>query len=324
MNEADILLTNLTVKGSFWDVGLYSGFLYLWEDARTVSIYHWQKWLDHLALCNLPVYQEPLMNQSLFLESAALDPFHFKTLRFRHPMRASLLYRHRLYYIDAVGFHFLRPENADIEPILLVKGDFHQLEITTTNRIILVSRTEGVFEWHKETIIPWDGTPTAGITLDADDVLQLDEGGNPIQLLTFRTSGREPELVARVPGEKLQVAATYYKTTLDLENGGEATPAFTLFHFIPPADDTAARSIGEKVAIAKKQHPYLSQSTHDDRTLWLEETNNRLIIRLGSHIYFSYHDYRRYRLYPKSRDYRNHLHLISDEGISFFLFNKLT
>ncbi|MGP6139411.1 MULTISPECIES: hypothetical protein [unclassified Jeotgalibaca] len=323
MDKADILLTNLTIKGNFYDISLYSGFLYLWKDRSNVSIYHWRKWIEHLGLQDLPIYQEPIVNQSLFLDEADLQPFLFKALHFDRPIRGNYIYRHRLYFIDETGFYVRYPEKANTSETLLMKGDFHSLDISSSNRIILVSETDGIFEWHMETIIPWDDTPTASIVLRGNDILQLDENDEPIQLMVFGMKKREPYLIEKIAKNKLQINTTYYKTSLNFDSDAEAVQAISLFHFLPDVDRTTTQIIGDPIKIRMIPHPNLASETLDDQYLSLSENSKGLTMRLGNDTYFSYDEYLSYRLYPKSLDYQNHLHLISDEQISLFMFNKL-
>lgn len=322
MDKTDILLTNLTIKGKFYDVSLYSGLLYLWKDESHVSIYHWRKWIEHLGLQDLPIYQEPLVNQSLFLEEADLQPYLFKALHFERPIRGSYIYRHRLYFIDETGFYVRHPEKADTTEKLLIKGNFHSLVISSSNRIILVSKTDGVFEWHRETIIPWDDTPTASVVLRGNDILQLDDTGNPIQLIVCGVKNREPYLIEKIAGNKLQINTIFYKTSFNLDSDAEAVQAISLFQFLSD-DRTSTQIIGDPIKITMTPHPNLASETLDDKCLSLSENSKGLTIQLGNDTYFSYEDYLSYRLYPKSLDYQNHLHLISDEQISLFMFNKL-
>lgn len=324
MDTFDILLTNLSIKGSFFDVSLYSGHLYLWNNPKEVSIYHWHKLMKHLELNQLPIYQEPLINQSLFMDESDLQPFLFKLLTFDFPVRDSFIFRHRLYFIDEEGFKVRYPEHADTTPTLLVKGEFHQLVIGSNDRMILVSQTEGIFEWHMETLIPWDNTATYSIELHDNDILQLDEQEQPIQLLVFESQKREPYLVKKVPHEKLQLNKTFFNTSLDFhEDDGTEVEVINLFQFLANDETTSEKAMGNPVPISKMPLRYLTTPTLDDQILSVEENNDSLTLRLGTEQYIYLNDYITYRLYHKSQDYKNHLHLISQNQVSFFMFHKL-
>lgn len=325
MDTFDILLTNLSIKGTYFDVSLYSGLLYLWDNPKEVSIYHWHKLMHHLTLTQLPIYQEPLTNQSLFMEESDLRPFLFKTLTFDFPVRDSFIFRHHLYFLDEEGFKERYPENADTTSKLLVKGDFHQLVIGSNYRMILVSQTDGIYEWHNETVIPWDDTPTFNIELHENNILQMDENGHPIQLLVFESQKREPYLLEKIPHGKLQINKTFFNTSLDFkEDTTTEVEIINLFEFLSNDKATSEKTMGNPVPISKMPSHYLTTPTLDDQALSIEETENSLALRLGAEQYIHLNDYKRYRLYHKSKDYKNHLHLISQNHVSLFMFHELT
>lgn len=325
MDKSDLLLTNLSIAGSYYDVSLYSGLLYLWNSPKDVSIYHWHKLMNHLTLNQLPIYQEPLTNQSLFMEENDLRPFLFKSLAFNFSVRDSFIFRHRLYFIDEEGFKVCYPENADTTSKLLVRGEFHQAIIGNNYRMILVSHTEGIYEWHKGTIIPWDDTPTFSVEFHDNAILQMDEKGQPIQLLIFESQKREPYLLKKISHEKLQKNKTFFNTSLDFNDAtAPEVEAINLFQFLSTDKTPSKKAMGNSVPISKMPPRYLTTLTLDDQALSIEETNNSLTLRLGTEQYIYLNDYNRYRLYHKSQDYKNHLHLISQNHVSLFMFHELT
>jgi len=324
MDKFDVLLTNLSIKGTYFDVSLYSGHFYLWRNPKEVSIYHWHNLMDHLKLEQLPIYQEPLINQSLFIEERDLAPFLFKTLTFDYPVRDSFIFRHRLYYIDEEGFKVRYPENADTASTLLVKGEFHQLVIGRNDRLILVSQTEGIFEWYTKTLLSWDNTPTFSIELHDNDILQLNEADQPIQLLVFESQKREPYLLKKVPHEKLQLNKTFFNTSLDLHSDdGTQMEILNLFQFLSNEADASKKSMGNPISISKMPPRYLTTLTLNDQVLLIEENTNSLTLRFGLVEYIHLNDYNRYRLFPKSQDYQHHLHLVSQNQVSLFMFHEL-
>lgn len=325
MDKFDILLTNLSIKGAYFDVSLYSGHFYLWRNPNEVSIYHWHNLMHHLKPEQLPIYQEPLINQSLFLKDRDLVPFLFKTLTFDYPVRDSLVFRHRLYYIDEEGFKVRYPENADTSSKLLVEGEFHQLIVSHNDRLILISQSEGIFEWYMNTLLSWDGTPTFSIELYGNDILQLDEKEQPIQLLVFESQNREPYLLRKTPHEKLQLNKTFFNTSLNLHSDDRTQiEILNLFQFLSNDADASKNVMGNPIPISKIPLRYLTALTLNDQVLSLEESTNSLTLRFGIEEYMYLNDYNRYRLYPKSQDYQHHLHLISQNQVRLFMFHELT
>lgn len=323
MAKNNILLTNITIAGNFHDISVYSGLLYIWKDTCNVSIYHWHKWVENLHLKDLPIYQIPVLNQSLFVSEDDLEPYLYKKLYFIKPVRSHFLFRHRLYYIDETGFYVRAPEKANTEPMLLAKGPFNHLEISHTNRIILSSKTDGVFEWHKNTIIPWDSLPTSDIIVQDNNVLQLSEDGDPIQMLIFEIENKEPYLVEKKSKNNLPINTIYYETSLDLGNTENAKQSISLFRFLPSENTISDQIIDGPISIVTRPHPSLSGKTLDDQVLSLSENRSELLLHSGNDIYLSIDNYQHYRIYSKSHAYQNHLHLVSDKQISIFMFYKL-
>lgn len=324
MDHKDILLTNITIKGHFHDIYIYSRYLYLWKNKHEVHIYHWGKLMKEWAIENLPIYQERLHNQILKQTENSLKPFLFKKITFEKAVYDSLIYRHRLYYLNENGFYYIEPEKAIPTEILLAKGNFRMIKLNRSNRMILVSDEWGIFEWHNKKLKQWDSTPTHRMVWSDDNILQLDENNRPIQLLQFEIHQKVPYLIKRIPAHDLSKMDLYYETSLELDKS-EENYRISLFEFLPETDSLSSKKIGGQVRLTLKPHNKLSGIVLDNHTLYISQQKSELRLELKGDLFLSISEkeYHTFRIYQKSRHYQNQLHLLSDQQLTILVFNRL-
>lgn len=325
MDQKDILLTNITIKGHFHDIYIYSRFLYLWKNKHEVRIYHWGKLIKEWAIEDLPIYQDRLHNQILKHTENSLKPFLFKTITFEKAVYDSLIYRHRLYYLNENGFYYLEPEKAVPTETLLTRGNFCAIKLNRSNRMILVSDERGVFEWYDNKLIQWDSIPTYKMVWSDENILQLDKNNRPIQLLQFEFHQKIPYLMKRIPAHDLSKMDLYYETSLELDKSEEEDYRISLFEFLPETESLSSKKIGEQVKLALKPHKILSGMVLDNHSLYLSQQKSKLRLELKGDLFLSIanDEYHTFRIYQKSRHYQNQLHLLSDQQLTILIFNQL-
>lgn len=328
LNKKDLLMTDFTVKGTFHDMALYSGILYLWKDETSVQMYHWKKWMKQIMLSDLPIYQYALSTQFLSFHIHELEPYFIKEITFPEPIRDFFIFRHQLYYITNKGFFVVTPESALLKKELLLAGDFQALSLSEKNRVILSSMEAGVFEYfltnqyqHSQDVIHWDKAPTADVLWDGHNILQRNLEQEPFQLLEFHYEKNHLLLTKKREKNQLYIQENFTNTSLNLSE--ENKNPVSLFEYLSTSDPSNPSGILTEISVQQLPDKYFPNSILDETILYLQEKGKGLYLLLEDEPYLIKKDqYVKFRTFHKSHKYRNHLHLLSSDSIKFLIFNK--
>lgn len=343
MKKEHILMTQIVLEESFSDVALYSGILYTWKNPKTLHLYDWNEWMDHIFFGNLPIYQNPFPFQKISSQIDDLQKYFMKEIIFEKDIRDFFVYNHILYYIDQEGFFALAPESADVKPQLLAKGNFYFLSLSDRNRVVLSGGEMGVFEyflsnkWNtfseennsSSNFFQWDNTPTYSTKWDGHNLLQLDANEEPVQLIEFHLYKHIIQIENKKQREQLKQQSPYYNESLNLDYKEDTHNWDTLFQYLSVNETKGSHSLdafkNPEIPVAIQPSPFFERPLLDDHTLYIEETENGLNLTMQSelYLYIPHADYIKWSTYPKSRNYQNHLHLLSNERITFFVFHEL-
>ncbi len=332
MDKEDILRTKISLQGDFFDMALYSGVLYLWKNDHQVSLYHWDKWMDQLLPHKLPVYTESVPNQSISCRLDQLKPYYIKTITFDQPVLDFVLFNHILYFINQDGLSSVLPASADLAVTSLAKGEFHSLALSNKDRLALSSTTNGLFEYiltsqyqktkQESSLIQWNKQPTADVFWDEHNLLQLNEAGQPIQRIDFNVKNQSISVSKQFSQDHLQEYHNYYLSSLDLHEEREAESFVPLFEYLP--SKTTDNTVEGEIPIEFMPHHYFRSTLLADDVLYLDENEAGLTLILGNNDYYKWlkKDYKDFRSYPKSRNYRHHLHLLTKNALEFYIFHS--
>lgn len=343
MKKDHILMTQIFLNKSFSDVALYSGILYLWKDKKTLHLYDWNKWMDHIPFGDLPIYQNPFQFQKISSRMSEVDPYFIKDILFEKEVRDFFLYNHDLYYLTEDGFFVMTPESGDLESRLLSKKEFHSFTLSDQNRVALAGGESGLFEYFLsnklkinskespilETIHQWDTTPTYFIKWDGHDLLQLDEKKNPVQLLHFHIHKNILQIEGKKEKEQLKKQSPYYNESLNLQYQKDTDNWNTLFQYLTPEETKENHSLdafqSPEISVVARPNPFFVRPLLNDDTLYIEENNQGLFFTIQNeqYLHIPHSEYTKWSTYPKSRNYQNHLHLLSEQGITFFIFHEI-
>lgn len=328
MTQTNLLMTQLTLTGTFHNVSLYSGILYLWTDPKTVRLYHWKKWMDHLSLHRLPIYLEPYPLQTMTQTINDLEPYFMKEINFEYAVRDFTLFRHQLYFIHEEGLYKVDPESAHLVQEKLVSGNFHSISLSKKNRFALASLTDGIYEYIVESneTIHWNEHPTASVYWDEHHLLQMDEHGEPFQRIDFEQHRGKSSIARIVKKEILQPHESYYHPVLDLMDENDNQNWMPLFEYLPPQKTTSSeQTTKDNVSLHVLPHPFLRSAILRKDTLYMEEKEDGLYLIWGEepYLHLTKNQYESFHIYPKSRNYQNHLHLVTNDRMNFLIFYQL-
>ena len=330
MEKEDILRTKISLQGDFFDMALYSGILYLWKNDYQVSLYHWDKWMDQLVPHQLPVYTESEPNQSISYRLDQLKPYYIKRITFEKPVLDFLLFNHVLYFINEDGLFTLLPTSADLSITPLAKGDFQALSLSSKDRLALSSIKNGLFEYiitsqykfpqQDSPLIHWNTKPTADVFWDGHNLLQLNDVGQPIQRIDFTVKKKVISIAKEFSQENLHEHHNYYSSSLDLLNDNDTDSNVPLFEYLPSKQTD---SIEGQIPVEFMPHHYFKSSLLTDDNFYLKEDHDGLTLISGVNNYYiwPHGSYNHFRTYPKSRNYRHHIHLLTDKTLEFYIFH---
>lgn len=324
MEKDNLLMTEVTIQGRFYDMALYSGKLYLWGNDQTLHIYRWNKWMESVVFSDLPIYQYALSTQFLSLNISNLAPFLVKEVVISPHMRDFVIFNHTLYLITDDGFYSLDTDQAEPHLNKIQSGSFHLLSLSEKNRMILVSNETGVYEYRSEQqkMIHWDDTPTASIVWDNHHILQLDDAKQPLQLLRFHVSKKETILLNKVSKDQLYTQQLYSNTSLLKPHRKEETS--NLFGYLSSEETASLDSLLEVVAVKEVPLPYLSAPLLDENSLYIEESDGLYLLLDDKPYLIAQQEYQKYRTFYKSRNYKHYLHYLTRDTLTILIFHKRT
>lgn len=339
----NLLITRIKIKGSFQNVTLYSGILYLQNTPNTLSLYDWNKWIQLTPIEDVPIYMDPFPVQTIVASLETLHPCFMRQIIFPSPIKDFFLYNHTFYYIDEIGFWSLSMERKDAVKDCLRQGNFLELALSNKKRVALVAGEKGIYEYllspaytidlpavdEKERFCHLDATPTYHIEWNGHDLLQLDEQRQVVQLLSFHHSKKAGQitLLDKIPATSLVTQHVYFSEELPLfEKDLTPTdePLFTYFRKGSPEKKSNPFK-QQAVPIQVLSHPLFPEVTFFDNRITIAAAEKELVIQLHNHklLALDKAEILRWHHYDRSRYYRNHLHIVEQDQLSLYLFTEL-
>lgn len=338
MNRENLWITQIQLKGHYWDATLYSGLLYLWRTPHKLHIYHWERWRDTIPLHEIPIYLSPLPVQLLDITIGELQPYFYKEILFSKGVRDFFVYDHRLYFLDEEGFFSLDPESAEPHPQLLAKGDFSSLILSERNRLVLCAGERGVFEYplsaryhfptNQRRPLPlqhWSSQPAFQAEWLGQDLAIHGKENQPTHLLRFQAAGGRVQLMVEQPVLKQQTYPTFYSKELDLAPRleSEGHEWGSLFHYPPaPSQNWLLQEDLQGNRLHRMPNPHFPHAPLEETQLYLEEREDGLHVLKGPVplLHFQESEHLKWRTFSKSRLYQHYLQLIKEDSLSMLLF----
>ncbi|UJF16408.1 hypothetical protein LZ578_04655 [Jeotgalibaca sp. MA1X17-3] len=335
MKKDHILMTRIFLDQSFSDVALYSGILYLWKDKKTLHLYDWNRWMNHIPFGDVPIYQNPFPFQKISTHINDIHSCFIKEILFEKEVRDFFIYNHDLYYLTEDGFFVLTPESGTLQSDLISTEKFYSLSLSDMNRVALSGGESGVFEYFlsdknaiSKGVHQWDPTPTYSTEWDGHHLLQLDENKAPVQLLHFYIHKNIFQIERKIPKKELKKQIPFYNESLNLQYHEETNNWNTLFQYLPPEETNETDSLdvfqSREIPVIVMPSLFFAHPLLQENTLYIEENKQGLFLMIQNdqYLHVPHTDYIKWSTYPKSRNYQNHFHLLSEQGITFFYFMK--
>ncbi|ALV21946.1 hypothetical protein [Carnobacterium antarcticum] len=344
MDKEHLLTTKITISGTFQDFQLYSGKFYLWTTKNELNIYNWNKWMQQLTSIDRPIYFEPQPTEQLTIKTEELEPFRERTVLFTEPLYDSVIFNHVLYYSDPSGFYRYSLMNKEAEKELIYPLPVFQINLSSSGRMALAAGEKGLFEYlvshnylfqqTKHALTPrlfqLSSTYTSRTEWLQQDLIQY---GDPSQQETH---------LLRFVSQKGVLSLTYI---LPLNQTANDSPLqirelpLALSFNRPSMNDGSLFAFETDKYKVKKNPFYRSQTIHlltashplsenqatDPDALVVSERNKQLSVTLQDDPILSLPSstIKKWRIYSRTRYYRNQLHLLFPHELVLYLFTEV-
>ncbi|CZQ80160.1 Hypothetical protein Tpal_43 [Trichococcus palustris] len=340
MELENLLVTRIKIAGSFQNVTLYSGVLYLLKSPTTLYLYDWNKWIQSASIGDVPIYRDPFPSQNIEATLETLNPFFIRAVAFPSALKDFFVYNHVLYYIDESGFWNMSMERQDAVKQRLREGNFLELLLSNKKRVALVAGEKGIYEYllspayslglpavdEEERFYLLDAAPTYHAEWHGHDLLQSDEQGQAVQLLSFRHSRGQLTLFAKIPATALTAQRIYFSEELPLFQK-DLTPTNALFTFFKHGKSAKKSNPFKQqaVPIYILSHPLFPEVTFSNNVITVSNGEKELVIQLNNAKLLALDKAAilRWHHYDRSRYYRNQLHIVEPEQVILYLFTEL-
>lgn len=336
----NLLVTRIKIAGSFQNVTLYSGVLYLLKSPTTLYLYDWNKWIQSASIGDVPIYRDPFPSQNIEATLETLNPFFIRAVAFPSALKDFFVYNHVLYYIDESGFWNMSMERQDAVKQRLREGNFLELLLSNKKRVALVAGEKGIYEYllspayslglpavdEEERFYLLDAAPTYHAEWHGHDLLQSDEQGQAVQLLSFRHSRGQLTLFAKIPATALTAQRIYFSEELPLFQK-DLMPTNALFTFFKHGKSAKKSNPFKQqaVPIYILSHPLFPEVTFSNNVITVSTGEKELVIQLNNAKLLALDKAAilRWHHYDRSRYYRNQLHIVEPEQVILYLFTEL-
>lgn len=344
MDNEHLLTTKITIKGTFQDFQLYSGKFYLWTEQNDLLVYDWNKWMKQLAFVERPIYFEPQPAEQLKVHLDELEPFKERVISFTEPIYDSAIFDHMLYFSDPSGFYrfSLTQKNAkkeQISPLVVF-----QINLSATGRMALAAGEKGLFEYLASTHYLFRSTIThltpRLIQLSANETSKTE--WNQHDLIRYEKNNSQNAALLHFKVQKGIITFVEEKTVIDNTiipvRIQELPLALSLSE--PSMDDgclfayeTDKRTLKKdplyrspSIQLAHAAHSAAKNQVTDLEHLLVQEAEQDLFVSFQNQTLLtcSLLDIKKRRIYTRTHNYRNQLHLLFSDQLVLYLFTEVT
>jgi hypothetical protein len=343
MDFEHVLRTKITINGDFQDFQLYSGKFYLWLSNELV-IYDWNEWMKHLAYIDRTIYFEPQPTEQLILDLEALEPFKEKSIFFSEPIYDSAIFDHVLYYSDASGFYRYSLISKEAQKECLSLIPVFQINLSTSGRMALAAGENGLFEYLVSSYYLF----TEPITQLTPRLFQLSTR------YTLKTKWQNHNLIQYEKDNQIELHLLTFNEKKGLVQPVKAEPIYlneenpaNFIQELPLPLSLTQPSMNSGVLFAfemdkitlKKDPLYRSKNIQlltkvaSEMKKELDSLDDLIVSETGATLNVSLHNHellclpsatiKKWRIYSRTRNYRNQLHVLYEHNLSIYLFTEV-
>lgn len=344
MDKEHLLTTKLIIDGHFHDFQLYSGKFYLWTSQKELNVYDWNKWMRQLADIDRPIYLEPQPTEQLYVTLEELTPFLERTISFNEPIYDCAIFNHILYFSDYSGFYCYPLTKKDAQKVQIWDQPIYAISLSTKGRMALSAGEDGLFEYLLSSHYYYDQLDKKKITrlhrLNSHFASQaVWDQHDLIQYGKHRTS---PSYLTQFNEHKGKL---YLSNVLPINQLNETLPNHVKEYLLPLSLNPPSMKDGLLFSFemdrqkVKKDSLYRSKSIRlivkppaflehqQDLTDFLivvpDSSFFKVILQNDCLLEIPTEDIKKFRIYDRTRHYRNQLHILQKDSLILYLFTEI-
>ena len=344
MDKEHLLMTKIIIEGDFHDFQLYSGKFYLWTNQKTLNIYNWNKWMQQLTLIDRPIYLEPQPTEQLRVTLDDLAPFLERTLSFSESIYDSALFNHTLYFSDYTGFYRYSLVRKDAEKIRIWEQPVYSISLSPRGRMALSAREAGLFEYLLSSYYYYEQLERQVATRvyqlnsyyasqaiwDHHDLIQ---SGRSQSELTYKTQFDEQKgqlhIMNSLPMTQLSdsLTSSVQEYLLHLSLNPPSMQDGLLFSFEMDQQNVKKDHLyrSKSVRLIEELPASLKSSSYSPDFLLVIPASPvfKVILQNEAILELPRQEIQKFRIYNRTRHYRNQLHVLLDESLTLYLFTEI-
>lgn len=345
MDKEHLLTTKIIIDGHFHDFQLYSGKFHLWTNQNELKIYNWNKWMNQLAYVDRPIYLEPQPTEQLHITVEDLTPFLERTLSFSEAIYDSAIFNHSLYFSDYTGFYRYSLMKKDAQKIRIWEQPVYSISLSDTGRMALSAGDAGLFEYllsphyyydqldRKKAVRVFQLSPHFASHAKWDQHNLIQYGKEPVKpnyFIQFSEHKGQLHVINCSPVDSLiedPANEQMQEFLLPLSLDEPSMQDGLLFSF-----EMDHRKIKKDALYRSKSIRLILEST--SHTANKMDLSNYLMFNSSSSFFrvrlqnetildFPIYDVLKFRIYTRTRHYRNQLHFLQQDALILYIFTEI-
>ena len=344
MDKEHLLTTKLIIDGQFHDFQLYSGKFYLWTSQKELNVYDWNKWMKQLADIDRPIYLEPQPTEQLYVTLEELTPFLERTISFVEPIYDCAIFNHILYFSDYSGFYRYPLTKKDAQKVRIWEQPIYSISLSTKGRMALSAGEAGLFEYLLSSHYYYDQLDhqkaarvyqlnqhfASQSVWDHHDIIQYDRNKNsPTYLNQFTVQKGQLHLAQVLPVTQLSEPLTNHvkEYLLPLSLNPPSMKDGLLFSFEMDHQKVKKDALYRSKTIRLVVKPPAILEQQQDLTDFLIVVPDSLFLKVilqnDCLLEIPTKDIKKFRIYDRTRHYRNQLHILQSDSLILYLFTEI-
>lgn len=345
MDKEHLLTTKLIIDGQFHDFQLYSGKFYLWTNKKELKIYNWNKWLTQLAYVDRPIYLEPQPTEQLHVSVDDLAPFLERTLSFSETIYDSALFNHTLYFSDYTGFYRLSLTKKDTERIRIWEQPVYSISLSTAGRMALSAGDAGLYEYLLSTqyyyeqlerqkvvrIFQLSSHFASHATWDHHNLIQYGKDPvHPAYFIQFNERKGQLHVLDCAPIDSLAENSLHeqlqeYPLPLSLDKPSMQDGYLFSFEMDRTKIKKNALYRSKSIRLELKSAAANDQRMDFSSSLIVDASSPNFKVTLQNKklLELPAQDVLKFRIYTRTRNYRNQLHILKKESLELYIFSEI-
>lgn len=300
--------------------------------------------MQQLTSIDRPIYFEPQPTEQLTINIEELEPFRERTVLFTEPLYDSVIFNHVLYYSDPSGFYRYSLTNKEAEKELIYPLPVFQINLSSSGRMALAAGEKGLFEYlvsHNYFFHQTDPALTprlfqlSSVYTSKTEWLQHDliQYGNPAQqethLLRFAIQKGALRLTNTLPLDQSSKDSPLQIRELPLALSFNRPSMNDGFLFAFETDKHKVKKNpyyrSQTIHLVTASHPLRETQANDPDALIVNERNQQVTVTLQDDPILSLPSstIKKWRIYSRTRYYRNQLHLLFPHELVLYLFTDI-